>query len=259
MLITRPGQPAGQRVAEHLHVAGQHHELHLEAVHELAAARASAAGLVSRRHGHVEERDAVPLDERSWSRWLETTATMSMGRSPARARKSRSLRQWANLDTMISTRARPVLAELEAHAEPLGHAGQGSVRRASAVEARPPWRRRRVHAHEEVAETLVVELVELPMLRPCSRSTPTDGVARSPVARGSRGSAPSSVVGGAVGDGLRLAGAASALDDVDGEATARGLLVLDLHVAAGLAHRLDDLVEGDLVVPVAVEGRAGRR
>ena len=40
----------------------------------------------------------------------------------------------------------------------------------------------------------------------------------------------------------------SALDDVDGEAAARGLLVLDLHVGAGLAHRLDHLVQADDVL-----------
>src|SRR5690242_13958610 len=46
----------------------------------------------------------------------------------------------------------------------------------------------------------------------------------------------------------------SALDDVDGEAASGGLLVLHLHVAAGLAHRLDDLVETDDVRAVAPQG-----
>ena len=50
---------------------------------------------------------------------------------------------------------------------------------------------------------------------------------------------------------------ASALDDVDGEAAARGLLVLDLHVGAGLAHRLDHLVEADDVPAVAAQRDAG--
>ncbi|MEE2043440.1 hypothetical protein Q7689_08515, partial [Nocardiopsis tropica] len=38
---------------------------------------------------------------------------------------------------------------------------------------------------------------------------------------------------------------ASALDDVDGEAAARGLSVLVHHVAAGVAHGADDLVRCD--------------
>src|SRR4051812_6527995 len=50
---------------------------------------------------------------------------------------------------------------------------------------------------------------------------------------------------------------ASALDDVDGEPAARSLLVLHLHVATGLAHRLDDLVEADDVRAVAAQCGAG--
>src|SRR5919106_6717926 len=51
--------------------------------------------------------------------------------------------------------------------------------------------------------------------------------------------------------------ASSALDDVDGESAAGGLLVLDLHVGAGLLHSLDDLVEGDVVATVAAQGHPG--
>ena len=51
--------------------------------------------------------------------------------------------------------------------------------------------------------------------------------------------------------------ARSALDDVDGEAAAGGLLVLDLHVAAGVAHGLDRLVEADLVAAVAAQRQPG--
>ena len=43
----------------------------------------------------------------------------------------------------------------------------------------------------------------------------------------------------------------SALDDVHREAAACRLLVLDLHVGAGLAHRLDHLVEADDVLAAA--------
>src|SRR4051812_23119351 len=46
---------------------------------------------------------------------------------------------------------------------------------------------------------------------------------------------------------------ASALDDVHGEPAARGLLVLAPHVGAGPPHRLDDLVERDLVRAIALE------
>src|SRR5690349_11502143 len=48
----------------------------------------------------------------------------------------------------------------------------------------------------------------------------------------------------------------SALDDVHREATPGGLLVLVLHVGAGLLHGLDDLVEGDVVAAVAAQGHA---
>src|SRR5690606_5355370 len=52
--------------------------------------------------------------------------------------------------------------------------------------------------------------------------------------------------------------AASAFDDVDGETSAGRLLVLDLHVLAGLAHRLDDLVQRDEVGSVAAQRYSGR-
>src|SRR5690606_36441299 len=50
----------------------------------------------------------------------------------------------------------------------------------------------------------------------------------------------------------------SALDDVEGEPAAGGLLVLVLHVRPGLAHGLDRLVDADLVAPVAAHGEPGR-
>ncbi len=40
----------------------------------------------------------------SKSRWLETIAGISMLSAPVRRRKSRSFRQWPNLDTMIRVR-----------------------------------------------------------------------------------------------------------------------------------------------------------
>src|SRR3712207_6125762 len=43
----------------------------------------------------------------------------------------------------------------------------------------------------------------------------------------------------------------SAFDDVDGEAAARRLLVLVLHVGPGVAHRLDRLVQGHEVLSIA--------
>src|SRR3712207_6036560 len=54
-------------------------------------------------------------------------------------------------------------------------------------------------------------------------------------------------------------GASSALDDVERQPATGGLLVLVLHVRAGLAHRLDRLVQRDVVPPVAAYGHPGRR
>src|SRR5690606_34237137 len=48
----------------------------------------------------------------------------------------------------------------------------------------------------------------------------------------------------------------SALDDVDRRAAAAGFLVLVLHVAAGVAHGADHLVQRDLVLAVAAHGHA---
>src|SRR5690348_5648767 len=48
-----------------------------------------------------------------------------------------------------------------------------------------------------------------------------------------------------------FAGARSTLDHVHGQAAARRFLVLVLHVTAGVAHGLDDLVERDAVLAVA--------
>src|SRR5690349_24907864 len=47
-----------------------------------------------------------------------------------------------------------------------------------------------------------------------------------------------------------------ALDDVHGEPAARGFLVLFLHVAAGVAHRLDDLVERHAMLAVPAQRHA---
>ena len=53
------------------------------------------------------------------------------------------------------------------------------------------------------------------------------------------------------GSGRGGAAARLALDDVDGQAALRGLLVLREHVVAGLAHRLDDDVQAHRVPTVA--------
>src|SRR5687768_6670608 len=53
-------------------------------------------------------------------------------------------------------------------------------------------------------------------------------------------------------------GASSALDDVERQPATGGLLVLVLHVRAGLAHRLDGLVQRDVVPAVTADGHAGR-
>src|SRR3954470_15714234 len=52
-------------------------------------------------------------------------------------------------------------------------------------------------------------------------------------------------------------GASSALDDVEGQPATGGLLVLVLHVGAGLPHGLDRLVQGDVVSAVAAYGHPG--
>src|SRR5918912_2951021 len=51
-------------------------------------------------------------------------------------------------------------------------------------------------------------------------------------------------------------GASSALDNVERQPATGGLLVLVLHVRAGLAHRLDRLVQRDVVPAVAAHGHA---
>src|SRR3712207_6777087 len=53
-------------------------------------------------------------------------------------------------------------------------------------------------------------------------------------------------------------GASSALDDVERQPAAGGLLVLDRHVRAGLPHGLDRLVQRYVVPAVAPDGHAGR-
>src|SRR5215217_4461109 len=53
-------------------------------------------------------------------------------------------------------------------------------------------------------------------------------------------------------------GASSALDDVEGQPAAGGLLVLVLHVRAGLAHRLDGLVQRDVMPAVPAHGHPRR-
>src|SRR3954454_21280332 len=52
--------------------------------------------------------------------------------------------------------------------------------------------------------------------------------------------------------------ASSALDDVEGQPAAGGLLVLVLHVRTGLAHRLDGLVQGDVMPAVPAHGHPRR-
>src|SRR3712207_5404298 len=53
-------------------------------------------------------------------------------------------------------------------------------------------------------------------------------------------------------------GASSALDDVERQPATGGLLVLVLHVHAGLAHGLDRLVQRNVVATVAADGHPGR-
>src|ERR687893_483878 len=54
-------------------------------------------------------------------------------------------------------------------------------------------------------------------------------------------------------------GASSALDDVERQPATGGLLVLVLHVRAGLAHGLDRLVQRDVVPAVTADGHTSGR
>jgi len=45
----------------------------------------------------------------------------------------------------------------------------------------------------------------------------------------------------------------SAFDDVDRQTASRGFLVLGLHIGTGFAHRLDDLVQADVMTAVTMK------
>src|SRR5690606_20330419 len=81
--------------------------------------------------------------------------------------------------------------------------------------------------------------------------------ARQGVFRPGEDPARAAASGGAGAALQQGAGAPAALDDVDGHAAPGGLLVLVEHVAAGVAHGLDGLVQGDGVAAVAAQGDAG--
>src|SRR5690606_21132257 len=81
--------------------------------------------------------------------------------------------------------------------------------------------------------------------------------ARQGVFRPGEDPARAAASGGAGAELQQGAGAPSALDDVDGQAAPGGLLVLVEHVAAGVAHGPDGLVQGDGVAAVAAQGDAG--
>ncbi|MCY1233017.1 hypothetical protein D9M72_455350 [compost metagenome] len=56
-------QLAGEAVAKDLHVAGQHHQFHVELVHQFQQP-CLGLGLGGGGDGHVEERDSVPFHQR---------------------------------------------------------------------------------------------------------------------------------------------------------------------------------------------------
>ena len=136
-----------------------------------SSSRASASGLVSLVTGTWKNGMPCHSTRRWWSRWLETTATISTGSSPVRARKSRSLRQCSNLETITSTRRRARCSCSSQRIPNRSATGVRSRRRASSDSALPSrgamctrmkkWPRRR--SSYWVSST---------MLAPCSRSTP---------------------------------------------------------------------------------------
>src|SRR5690606_8494420 len=65
------------------------------------------------------------------------------------------------------------------------------------------------------------------------------------------------IVHRAAGEIWRDAGAPLANDDVYRQAATRGLFVLAAHVGTGLAHRLDDGVQRDMVLAVSEQGQPG--
>src|SRR4051812_32107117 len=205
--------------------------------------RASAACLVAGVTGTWTNGSPAASAIGRRSSWLETTATRSAPRLPARQRKIRSLRQWPSLETMTSTRGGwppvtwYVMPKSSATARNSADSWSASVscEQAKAVR-RNSWPR-----------TASSNCWCSTMSQPCSNRNALTAW---------------TMPGRSWQLSVRVygwdTGASSALDDVEGQPAAGGLLVLVLHVRAGLAHGLDGLVQRDVVSAVPAHGHARR-
>src|SRR3954452_248807 len=180
------------------------------------------------------------------SSWLDTTATRSAWRLPARHRKMRSLRQWPIFETITSTRCGLSSANWKSNA----NSSATSDRKAAdscvasvSVSPRATNSVRRKSACRMGSSNCRCST----MSQPCPKRNAV--TAWTMPGRSGQLNVRMNVFGTAV---------SSAFDDVDSEAATRCLLVLVLHVRPGLAHGLDRLVERDELVPVTVQGHPGR-
>src|SRR4051794_41057121 len=176
------------------------------------------------------------------SSWLDTTATSSAPRLPARQRKIRSLRQWPSRDTMTSTRCgwSPVTWKVMPNASATGRNSADS--RSASISSAQTNAVRRNNCPRTASSNCWCSTMSQP------RSNRKELTACTMPGRSWQQS-------------VRVngwdTGASSALDDVERQPTAGGLLVLVLHVRTGLAHGLDRLVQRDVVPTVPPHRHAG--
>src|SRR4051794_6197589 len=207
-----------------------------------SSSRASASRLVADVTGTwTNGRPAASAIGRR-SSWLDTTATSSAPRLPARQRKIRSLRQCPSLDTMTSTRCGrpPVSWKVIPNSSATG---------ANAADSRS--------ASVSSAETNAVRRNNWPR-----RASSNCWCSTMSQPWSNRNELTACTMPGRSGQlSVRVngwdTGASSALDDVEGQPATGGLLVLVLHVGTGLPHGLDRLVQRDVVPAVAAHGHPG--
>ena len=136
MLMARPSSCAGELVAEDLHVAGQDHQFHVELVHQFQQP-GFGRGLGVGGDRHVEERDAVPLDQRLVVRVVGDHGHDLHRQFPDAGPEQQVVEAVPELGHHDQ---HPALAavrlQLPAHPEPLGHRARSPPRSV------PPWRHR---------------------------------------------------------------------------------------------------------------------
>src|SRR3954452_6834174 len=176
------------------------------------------------------------------SSWLDTTATRSAWRLPARHRKMRSLRQWPTFGTITSTRCGLSSASWKS----IANSSATSDRKAAdscvasvSVSPRATNSVRRKSACRMGSSNCRCST----MSQPCPKRNAV--TAWTMPGRSGQLNVRMNVFGTAV---------SSAFDDVDSEAATRCLLVLVLHVRPGVAHRLDGLVQRDELLAVPADG-----